>query len=225
MNTLLSSETIVPNTQVKSVVIWLHGLGASGHDFVPIIPQLKLPDEMGVKFVFPHVPERPVTLNMGMNMPAWYDIFGLHRDAQQDKAGVLQAVSLVNQLIEHEHQSTGVPYEKIILAGFSQGGAVALATALTHPKRLGGVLALSTYLPIAEDLLANASDANRQLPIMMVHGTHDMVLNLEIAELSLQYLAHHHYPVEWKTYPMAHEVCMQEVIDISGWLKKILAAA
>lgn len=222
MNDLLTAEVIDSNGPTKAVVIWLHGLGASGHDFVPIVPELKLPDELGVKFVFPHAPERPVTLNMGMSMPAWYDIFALHRDSKQDKEGVWHAVNLVKQLVEYEHKTTGVPYEKIMIAGFSQGGAVALATGLTFPERLAGVLALSTYLPIAEDLLESSSQANRKIPIMMAHGQSDMVLTYEIAQLSLRYLQQHDYAVDWREYPMAHEVCPEEVRDISGWMKAVL---
>jgi phospholipase/carboxylesterase len=221
MNDLLKTEVIEPAGETKMVVIWLHGLGASGHDFVPIVPELRLPDSLGVKFVFPHAPVQPVTLNMGMRMPAWYDIFGLHHDAKQDKEGVLNAVSLVNALVEREHELTGVPYEKIILAGFSQGGAVALATALHFPQRLGGVLALSTYLPIADELLKSPSDANRQTPILMLHGTQDTVLTLDIAELSQQYLQQHNYPVKWKAYPMAHELCAQELVDIAAWFEQM----
>ena len=200
-------------------VIWMHGLGADGHDFEPIVDELDLPPRP-VRFIFPHAPRRPVTIIGGMLMRAWYDI----SDAairREDASGVRQSQAIVEQLIAGE-VTRGVASTDIVLAGFSQGGAIALQTALRHPARLAGVMALSTYLPLAETLAAEASAANRDLPIFMAHGKHDPVVVPTRASSSRDTLQGLAYAVQWQEYPMPHAVCPQEIVDISRWLCKVL---
>jgi phospholipase/carboxylesterase len=194
-------------------IIWLHGLGADGHDFEPIVPELDLPKP--VRFVFPHAPIQPVTLNGGMPMRAWYDIIQLGGGAE-DEVGIRASQKLLEELISKETT------QSIVLAGFSQGGAVVLQTALRHPKRLAGVLALSTYLPIAAKLAAEASAANKDLPIFMAHGSYDDIIPLARAQKSRDLLTQSGYPVEWHEYPMPHSVCPDEIGDISAFLGRLL---
>lgn len=203
-------------------VIWLHGLGADGYDFVPLVPELRLPDTLGVRFIFPHAPVRPVTVNNGMSMRAWYDIKEFSVQGREDDAGTRQSATSIEALIEQERRA-GIEPHRIVIAGFSQGGAVALHVALRHKERLGGLLALSTYLPLRASLAAEASGANRDLPILMCHGVDDPVLPLAFGESSRDLLEAAGYRVEWKTYPMPHAVCPQEIVDISVWLTRVLA--
>jgi phospholipase/carboxylesterase len=195
-----------------ATVIWLHGLGADGHDFEPIVPELRLPKP--VRFVFPHAPMRAVTINQGMRMRAWYDIlqFG---GGPEDDAGVRQSQKLVEELIKKE----SIP---VVLAGFSQGGAIVLQTALRHPERLAGVMALSTYLPLAGSLAKEASAASKELPIFMAHGRFDDIIPIDRALRSRDLLTGLGYQVAWHEYPMAHSVCAEEVRDISAFLATIL---
>jgi phospholipase/carboxylesterase len=199
-----------------SAVIWLHGLGADGHDFEPIIPELEL--DKPVRFVFPHAPVRPVTINQGMRMRAWYDIlqFG---GGPEDEAGVRASQKLLEEMIAAE-KKRGM--KRIVLAGFSQGGAIVLQTALRHPERLAGVLALSTYLPLNATLEAERSPANQELPIFMAHGQYDDIIPLARAEQSRQVLERLGYKVQWHTYPMPHAVCPEEIADISAFLRPLL---
>ncbi len=202
-------------------VIWLHGLGADGHDFVPLVPELDLPESCTPRFVFPHAPIRPVTLNNGMRMRAWYDILGLSAASAEDEPGIRESAQLVERQIRRE-RAAGIPASRIVIAGFSQGGAIALHTALRYTEPLAGVLALSTYLPLRA--AANeASSANRRIPILMCHGIYDPVLPLEGAERSRDLLRAAGYTVEWKQYPMQHQVCAQETVDIAEWLGRVLA--
>jgi phospholipase/carboxylesterase len=196
-------------------VIWLHGLGADGHDFEPIVPELGL--RIPVRFVFPHAPVRPVTINGGMAMRAWYDILGFDRRAAEDAEGIRASAAAVTKLIDRE-LARGMACDRVVLAGFSQGGAIALQTALREPRPLAGVLALSTYLPLAATLAAERSAANSGVPIFMAHGTADTVLPLSLAESARRTLETLGYAVEWHTYPMAHSVCMEEVSAIGAWL-------
>jgi len=206
-----------------AAVIWLHGLGADGYDFEPVVPELRLPPHLRVRFVFPHAPVRPVTINMGMRMRAWYDI--LQRGGgEEDEAGVRASQALVQALIEQE-KGRGVDPRRIVLAGFSQGGAIVLQTGLRHPERLAGILALSTYLPLAGKLAAERSTANRGLPVFMAHGTHDPMIGIPRARESRAALETLGYPVQWKEYAMAHSVCGEEIADIAAWLLRILAPA
>ncbi|HET9736149.1 MAG TPA: alpha/beta fold hydrolase [Burkholderiales bacterium] len=206
-----------------AAVIWLHGLGADGYDFEPVVPQLRLPPRLPVRFVFPHAPVRPVTLNMGMPMRAWYDILQLG-GGKEDDAGIRASQALVEGLIEREKRQ-GVQAHRIVLAGFSQGGAVALQTGLRHPERLGGILALSTYLPLAGTLAAERAAANLDLPVFMAHGTLDPMIPIARARASRAALEVLGYAVQWQEYAMPHSVCGEEIADIAAWLVRLLAPA
>ena len=203
-------------------VIWLHGLGADGHDFAPIVPQLVDSAGPPLRFVFPHAPVRPVTVNNGMSMRAWYDIAAFDLLARQDVAGMRASVGEVETLIAREH-SRGVPSERIVLAGFSQGGAIALAAGLQHTQRLAGIIALSTYLPAHAALAAEHSAANAATPIFWGHGLVDPVVILQRGIESRDALQAQGYPVEWHSYPMAHAVCPEEIADLRAWLAQRLA--
>jgi phospholipase/carboxylesterase len=220
-----SADAVVlaPATPASASVIWLHGLGADGHDFVPIVPELKLPAELAVRFVFPHAPVRPVTLNMGMRMRAWYDIRTLTAEGRADEAGIRESVALLGRYIAAE-RAAGVASERIVIAGFSQGGAVAMHAALRYPERLAGVLVLSAYLPLQASLATELSTANRATPILMCHGQFDPVLPMQLGVLARDWLVSERYPVEWKEYPMQHQVCLPEIQHIGGWLLSHLAA-
>jgi phospholipase/carboxylesterase len=215
---LLDSIEIETDRAPSLAVIWLHGLGADGRDFEPIVPELKL--QRPVRFVFPHAPVRPVTINGGMAMRAWYDILGFSRTAAEDIAGIRASAVAVTDLIDREVKR-GIPTERIVLAGFSQGGAVALYTALRETRALGGVMALSTYLPLAGLLAAERSAANAGLAIFMAHGTADNVLPLSLGESSRRTLEDLGYAVEWHSYPMAHSVCVEEIDAIAAWLSAL----
>jgi len=201
----------------QAAVIWLHGLGADGHDFEPIVPQLELPRP--VRFVFPHAPVRPVTINNGMRMRAWYDIFQFG-DGAEDEAGIRASEGLLKELVSGE-KKRGVASDKIVLAGFSQGGAIVLQTGLRYPERLAGIMALSTYLPLREKI-AEADSANRGVPIFMAHGAYDDIIPLARAQQSKELLVKAGYPVEWRTYPMPHSVCPEEIGHISAFLARTL---
>jgi len=196
-------------------VIWLHGLGADGNDFVPVVPELQL--SRPVRFIFPHAPVRPVTINNGMRMRAWYDIvqFGPGRE---DDAGLRASQKLVEELI----RAQGMPASRIVLAGFSQGGAIVLQTALRYPERLAGVMALSCYLPIASTVEGQAHSENKNVPIFMAHGQYDDVIAIGRAQKSREHLERLGYAVEWHEYPMPHSVCAPEIGDISAFLAKVL---
>ena len=198
-------------------VIWLHGLGADGNDFAPIVPELVSPQWPALRFVFPHAPVRPVTVNGGMPMRAWYDIYGFDLVARQDEAGIRQSIAQVEALIARE-QERGVPSERILLAGFSQGGAIALAAGLRHPQKLAGIIALSTYLPMADALAGERSAANDAVPIFWGHGTLDPVVILQRGLDSRAVLEALGYTVAWHTYPMPHSVCPEEIVDLRHWI-------
>jgi len=213
--------TLAP-ASAQASVIWLHGLGADGHDFVPIVPELHLPASPGVRFVFPHASVRPVTINNGHPMRAWYDIKSLGPGTRGDAAGLDESVARIARLIGAE-QALGIAANRIVIAGFSQGGAVALHAALSYPERLAGVLALSTYLPVPESLEPRLAAANRDVPILMCHGTYDPVVVPAMGEAARAWLAARDYPVEWRTYPMQHQVTPAEIADIARWLSVRLA--
>jgi phospholipase/carboxylesterase len=213
-----SVVTLEPAESATAAVIWLHGLGADGYDFVPIVEELRLPQSLAARFVFPHARTRPVTINNGFAMRAWYDIKGISRDGGEDDAGIRESEQVVRDYIAAEI-ARGIPAKRIVIAGFSQGGAVALQTALRHPEALAGVMALSTYLPLRASLAQEAAAANRTIPILMCHGTQDGVVPPQMGELSRDLLVGLGYAVEWRTYPMQHSVCMEEVNDISSWLQ------
>ena len=203
-----------------AAVLWLHGLGADGHDFEPVVPQLRLPPQLRVRFVFPHAPVRPVTLNMGMRMRAWYDILQLG-GGREDEAGIRESQALLEALIARERRR-GVAAQRIVLAGFSQGGAVALHTGLRHAERLAGILALSTYLPLAGSLAPEHSAANLGVPLFMAHGRFDDIIPIERARQSRVALEGLGCKVEWREYAMPHAVCGEEIADIAAWLRAVL---
>jgi len=216
---LLEAIEIESAKNPSASVIWLHGLGADGNDFAPIIPALQLP-KTPIRFVFPHAPVQPVTINGGMRMRAWYDISdGAIR--REDEAGVRASQGLIEALIAREKER-GTAAERLVLAGFSQGGAIALQTGLRHAERIAGIMALSTYLPIADKFPAEAGAANREVSIFMAHGSYDPVIPLARAEQSRGILQSLGYAVEWREYPMPHSVCPEEVTDIGAWLRKVL---
>jgi len=222
MSDLLETIDIETGREPRAAVIWLHGLGADGHDFEPIVPELGMPAAApGVRFVFPHAPLQPVTINGGAVMRAWYDVTG---DGRQDAAGIRSSQARVEALIARE-RARGVAARSIVLAGFSQGGAIALQTALRHPERLAGILALSTYLPLPDTVANEAQPANRDVPIFMSHGTMDPVIPLSWATRSRDHLVALGYAVEWREYQMPHSVCAEEIADIGAWLQIVLAPA
>jgi phospholipase/carboxylesterase len=219
-------ETVELTTGADPVgsVIWLHGLGADGHDFEPIVPELHLPASLPLRFVFPHAPVRPVTINGGMSMRAWYDIYSLDAEGRADEAGVRESGELLQALIEQQ-KTLGIPSDKIVLAGFSQGGAIAMHTALRSKEKLAGLMALSTYLPLhskfEQEVVDDASCGDTSLPIFMAHGSFDPVLTIDRGQSSAELLRKHGFTVDWHEYPMAHQVCMEEIKDIRDWLVSV----
>ncbi len=212
---------IEPRSRADASVVLLHGLGADGHDFESLVPELRLPASTAVRWVFPHAPVRPVTINGGARMRAWYDITGFDRRALEDEAGIRESAQAVCALVEREHER-GIASDRIVLAGFSQGGAIALFAGLRQPARLAGILALSTYLPLADRLAAQAHPANAAVPILMAHGTSDPIVPLALAEGSRTLLRERGYEVDFRTYPMPHSLCAEEVTDIREWLLRVL---
>ena len=205
-------------------IIWMHGLGADGHDFVDIVPELHLPARPGVRFVFPHAPMRPVTINGGYVMRAWYDIRDADGVRREDPAGVRASQKSIEALIQREKER-GVLPGSIVIAGFSQGGAMALQTSLRYGERLAGVMALSCSLPLADTLAAEAAPANRDVPIFMAHGTHDPMIPMGRAVRARETLVGLGYRVEWHEYRMPHSVSPEEIRDVSAWLATVLTLA
>ena len=218
------NAVIIPPPGIHTgTVIWLHGLGADGHDFVPIVPELGLPDQHGIKFVFPHAPIRPVTINGGMSMRAWYDVRNTDLRRMEDAVSIHASATLVNEFIQAE-MDNDIDSGKILVAGFSQGGAIALHAGLRYPDTLAGILALSTYLPLPGDLVSESSPANLNTPVMMCHGIMDPVIPVDAGQQSYEQLVGAGYRVDWYTYPMAHAVCIEEIRDIAVWLAERLPA-
>ena len=205
---------ICTSTKPTASVIWLHGLGADGHDFAPVIDMLNLPH---IRFILPHAPVQKISQYQGHEMRAWYDLFGLNSNSPQDAAGIQQSQQTIEALIANEH-ARGIAANRMVIAGFSQGGAMALHTALRHQNSLAGVLALSTYLPLQATLAIEKTAANQVTPIFMAHGNFDEVITLERAKASLHALQTEYYQVDWREYPMAHSVCEQEISDIAQFL-------
>ncbi|MGK0480648.1 MAG: phospholipase/carboxylesterase [Planctomycetota bacterium] len=220
-DSLLDSVVLEPGRTADAAVVWLHGLGASGHDFPPIVSELGLPDDHTIRFVFPHAPQIPVTVNGGMVMPAWYDILAMDFDRRVDEEGVRRSGRQAGALIQRE-RDRGVAPERIVIAGFSQGGAIAFHTGLRYPERLAGILALSTYIAADCDLEAERSAANHDIPILQCHGTDDPMVLPGMGEAARDRLTSLGYQVDWKTYPMQHQVCPQEIDAIGAWLQKVL---
>ena len=206
----------------RYTIIWMHGLGADGSDFEPVVPALALPRSPAVRFLFPHAPYRAVTCNAGYVMRAWYDIVSLAPHSRQiDEAGLLESRTLIRQLIQREAER-GVPGERVILAGFSQGGAVAYLTGLTHPTPLAGIIALSTYIPSPGLLVDGFVEANRQVPVFAAHGTHDDVVSPALGEHAVEVLRQLGIEPEWHRYPLPHSVSLEEIADIGRWLRTLV---
>ncbi|PIP80136.1 MAG: carboxylesterase [Gammaproteobacteria bacterium CG22_combo_CG10-13_8_21_14_all_40_8] len=220
MNNYKKPVNIVPATTHCATVIWLHGLGADGYDFEPIVPQLAVAD-LGIKFIFPHANNQPVSINGGMMMPSWYDIVGVDLDNRADETGIQESVRYINQLIENEI-AEGIPSTQIVLAGFSQGGVVCLHAGLTFPQKLAGLMCLSTYLPLAQKLQTKLQPVNQDTPIFNAHGSMDPMVQLALGDHLVNQLQSWHYSVEAYRYPMQHAVCPQEITQIGHWLRKVL---
>ena len=218
MDELLPAIEVETSDAPRFSVIWMHGLGADGSDFESVVPEFGLERRPGVRFVFPHAPHMPVTCNGGYVMRAWYDIISLDSaNRAVDEAGIVQSRLAIRRLIARENQR-GIPCSHIFLAGFSQGGAVAYTTALTHPEPLAGVIALSTYIPIPRLLEEEATDANKALPIFAAHGSEDDVVSPELGIRARDFLKRHGYRVEWHEFPIPHAVCLEEIQAIGRWL-------
>ena len=218
---LLPSIVIETGDQPTHSIIWLHGLGSDGNDFVPIVEKLNLQSDLHTRFVFPHAPMQPVSINNGAVMRAWYDISGQNLSSNEDASGIRISQSAVEKLIKREGQN-GIKPENIVLAGFSQGGAIALHTGLRYSDKLAGILVLSSYLPLADMLVTGAHQSNASTQIFMAHGHKDTVISPDLAISSKQKLLELGYGVNWNMYQMEHSVCKDEIADISEWLKKIL---
>ena len=217
---LLPHIELATGAEPKGTVIWMHGLGADGWDFVPLVRELPLPEDLPLRFIFPHAPVRPVTINNGYEMRAWYDIAMNDIARLPDEGGIRESQQAVEQLIARE-RGRGIDARHIVLAGFSQGGAIALQVGLRHRDRLGGIMALSAYLPLQDSLEAEAALSNRSTPIFMAHGTQDPIVALSLAESSAAALRSHGYEVEWHTWPMPHSVCAEEVQAAAEFLTRI----
>jgi phospholipase/carboxylesterase len=226
--TLPQTVEIEPTSDARGSVIWLHGLGADGHDFEPIVPELQLPHTVPLRFVFPHAPLRPVTLNGGMTMRAWYDIISLDRSGPQDEQGIRESASSVASLIERE-QDRGIAADQIVIAGFSQGGAIAMHASLRFGRKLAGLMSLSSWLPLgerfADEVANNPNSQARDLPVFMAHGSFDPVLPISLGQQSRVALQGAGYDIEWHEYPMAHAVCAEEIRDIRNWLLTVFEPA
>lgn len=198
-------------------VIWLHGLGANGHDFEPIVSHFPSHLTRHTRFIFPHAPQRPITINGGMVLPGWYDVVAMDLTTQQDAEGIHESENILCDYI-HQEIERGISTQRIILAGFSQGGAIALYTGLRYPQTLGGIIALSTYLPLADTVIHDIHEANRQIPIFIAHGQQDPVILLTQAQQSYTELKQFNPLIEWHNYSMEHQVCFEEIVDMSHWL-------
>lgn len=221
MSDLLPTVEIEPAAPATASVIWLHGLGADGHDFEPIVPELRLPRALAVRFVFPHAPMRAVTINGGFVMRAWYDILGVEIPRAEDASGVRDSATRIRALIAREN-ARGIPSERIILAGFSQGSAMTLHVGLRYPERLAGLIALSGYVPLAATLAAERSPANAATPLFMAHGEIDAVVRYPWGEQARRQLEQLGYAPEWHSYPMGHEVCYEEITAIGEFISRVL---
>jgi phospholipase/carboxylesterase len=223
MADLLESIEIETAPNPDAAVVWMHGLGADGHDFEPIVPELRLPATTRIRFVFPHAPLRPVTINQGHVMRAWYDVRALAGVRREDEAGVRQSARQIEALLARERQR-GIAPRRIVIAGFSQGGAMALHVGLRYADRLAGLLALSCYLPLSNTLPTEASPANRDVPIFWAHGLHDPMIPQAMAEQGRAQLAELGYQIDWHQYPIPHSVSAEEIADVARWLERVLAA-
>lgn len=214
---------VIPSIPAIGSVIWLHGLGADGHDFLPIVSELHLPERLPLRFVFPHAPLRPVTINNGYVMRAWFDIYSMKIEQRIDEKGIQESVQHLEKLIENEEKN-GISSENILLAGFSQGSVIAMITGLCFSKPLAGILALSGFLPDSQEIFDKTSPANRSIPIFVGHGTEDTIVPFALGQITINALAKRGYPVSPHSYPMPHSVCAEEVKDISAWMKEVYQA-
>jgi phospholipase/carboxylesterase len=219
--TQLDMVEVETGPQPRSTVIWLHGLGADGHDFEAVVPELVRPGERALRFVLPHAPIRPVTINGGMSMRAWYDIVGFDRHAAQDEAGIRASAAAIHALIRRENQR-GVPTERIVLAGFSQGGAMALFTGTRATEKLAGIVGLSCYMLLGTTLAAERSAENQSTRIFLAHGTRDPVVDVRLGEETRRMLEEEEYSVTWHTYPIPHSVSPEELTHVAAWLRRVL---
>lgn len=215
---------VKPNGTVKAAVVWLHGLGDSGHGFAPIVPELRIPADAGIRFIFPHAPEQPVTVNGGMRMRAWYDIKTMDLTNRADEAGVRESAHAVQQLLD-QLIADGLDSERIVLAGFSQGGVIALHLLARLPYKLAGVMALSTYMCAPDKLVAEATASNKSIPVFFGHGTQDPVVPVAAGQQAFHALKKQGFQVSWHDYRMEHSVCAQEVADISSFLQRLFMTA
>ncbi len=220
-HTLPPPIILEPSQPAHASIIWLHGLGADGNDFVPIVPALQLPKELAVRFIFPHAPIMPITINQGYKMRAWFDIKEISPRVTIDEAGISQSMQYVNTLIEGEI-ARGIPSEHIILAGFSQGAVIAMQTGLCYQRSLAGIIALSGFMPHLDQLLQQVNPANGQIPIFMAHGCDDTLVPMMLGKSSYEILKHHGYDITWHEYPMAHGVCPEETHAIGQWIQQVL---
>ncbi len=223
MSSSENATYIETKNEHKASIIWLHGLGADGYDFKPIVPELGLSDELGIRYIFPHAPVRAVTINGGLSMRAWYDIKAIDLTMAEDAKSIQESTEFLMELVQKERDS-GIPTNKIILAGFSQGGAIALYTALRYPKSLAGILALSTYMPLLKNLQNEIHEANQSTPILQMHGTFDPVIPIFTAKNTFQQLEKLACQIEWQEYPMQHAVCPPEINHIGKWIKERLTS-
>ena len=210
-------ELVHGDGEPQHAIIWLHGLGASSSDFPPVVPELGLSPDRAIRFVFPQAPNRPITINAGVVMPGWYDIKGVDIAAKQDAEGMAEARDILEGFIKSENER-GIAIENIIVAGFSQGGAVAYHTAVRFEQKLAGVLALSTYLPFADDVATEQSGSNKDTPIFTNHGTFDPVVPMHLGKMSADILIQLGYQLEWREYPMQHQVVLEQLQDIGAWI-------
>ncbi len=218
----LEKITVSPKKTATGSVIWLHGLGADGYDFSGIVPLLNLPKDLHIRFIFPHAPIRPITINANLRTRAWYDIYSLSDLNHEDEPGIKQTQESIHELIQHE-MTNGIDSNRILLAGFSQGGAMALYAGLRYEKPLNGILALSAYLPLPQQFQKEVSPANQNIPIFMAHGKHDPVLPMTLGYQTYQLLKKSGHPIDWHEYDMDHQVCPEEIEDIGRWLTKRLS--
>lgn len=221
-NKMLDAIRLETGDKPTAAVIWMHGLGANGWDFAPIVKELDLTGCPSIRFIFPHAPKLPVTINDGYLMPAWYDVLSWDRGEQEDEAGLRESEAAIGKLIAQEIER-GIPSDKIVLAGFSQGCAMTLQTGLRYPQKLAGMMCLSGYLPLASKVADERHPANQDTSIFMAHGKGDQVIKFDLAESGRDLLTQLGYKVEWNAYAMQHSVCMEEVADIAAWLRKVLA--
>ena len=221
-DSLLDTVEVTTGPEPSAAVIWLHGLGADGHDFEPLVPHLAWPGAPAIRYVFPHAPVRPVTINGGMAMRAWYDIVSLSGARNHDQKGIMQSVDQAWALVQRERER-GIDAARIVVAGFSQGGAIALQLALRYPERLSGLIALSTYLLLEDRLAAEAHPANADLPVFFGHGTADPMVPMQLGRMAADQVLAMGNPVEWHQYPMPHAVCPEEIADLGAWLRTRLS--